>query len=227
MKTGEKIAQEISTKFAVLTGVADGGDTAAIEGALKGSKKIICLLAGGFGSIPKGNFPLMHAVEEHGLLLAPNSFDSPVRAFSYERRNKLLAMLCVGVLVLGAGEKSGSLITAKYAEEYKKPIFALPYPPLSGAGVGCNALIKRGAKLTEEGKDILDFFGLETEKKQTIDLTETEQKAWQFLVDNGEAHLTQISQAIGVPTYKATAILSALEMKGVVVKLGSNRFSAV
>ena len=94
-------------------------------------------------------------------------------------------MLCVGVLVLGAGDKSGSLITAKYAEEYKKPIFALPYPPMSGAGVGCNALIKRGAKLTEEAKDVLDFFGLETEKKQAVDLTDTEQKAWQFLVDNG------------------------------------------
>ena len=54
LKTGEKLAEELSQKFTILTGVADGGDTAVIEGALKGSKKLVCLLAGGFGSIPKG-----------------------------------------------------------------------------------------------------------------------------------------------------------------------------
>jgi DNA processing protein len=227
LKTGEKIAQELSGKFTVLTGVADGGDTAAIEGALKGSKRVICLLAGGYSSIPKGNFSLMRAVEEQGLLLAPNHFDVSVRAFSYERRNKLIALLSVGVLVLGAGEKSGSLITAKYAQNYQKPIFALPYPPLSGAGVGCNALIKQGARLTEEAQDVFDFYGVKADEKPQVELTEAERKVWQYLVDNGEAHLTQIGQAVGLPTYKVTAVTSALEMKGLVVKLGSNRFSAV
>ena len=227
LKTGEKLAEELSQKFTILTGVADGGDTAVIEGALKGSKKLICLLAGGFGSIPKGNMALIKKVEQNGLLLAPNPYDTPVRSFSYERRNKLLALLSVGILVIGAGEKSGALVTAKYAKEYQKPLFAFPYPPLSSVGVGCNALIKQGAKLTESAGDILEYFGLEAQPKCAVELTETEEKVWQYLSEQGEAHLTEIAQALGVPPYKTSAILSALEMKGLVVKLGANRFSAV
>ena len=227
LKTGEKLTEELSQKFTILTGVADGGDTAVIEGALKGSKKLICLLAGGFGSIPKGNMTLLKMVEQNGLLLAPNAYDTPVRSFSYERRNKLLALLSVGVLVIGAGEKSGALVTAKYAKEYQKPLFAFPYPPLSSVGVGCNALIKQGAKLTESAVDILEYFGLETQPKRAVELTETEEKAWQYLSEQGEAHLTEIAQTLGVPPYKTSAILSALEMKGLIVKLGANRFSAV
>jgi DNA processing protein len=227
LKTGEKIAQELSEKFTILTGVADGGDTAAIEGALKGTKKLICLHAGGYASLPKGNYALMRKVEEEGLLLCPNYFSVPVRAFSYERRNKLLALLSSATLVIGAGEKSGSLITAKYAKNYQKPIFALPYPPLSSAGVGCNALIKGGAKLTEEAKDVLDYFGLEITKRKAVDLTETEQKVWQYLADREEAHLTELAQAVGLPPFKVVSVLSALEMKGLVVKLGSNRFAPV
>ena len=227
LKTGEKLTEELSQKFTILTGVADGGDTAVIEGALKGSKKLICLLAGGFGSIPKGNVALLKMVEQNGLLLAPNAYDTPVRSFSYERRNKLLALLSVGVLVIGAGEKSGALVTAKYAKEYQKPLFAFPYPPLSSVGVGCNALIKQGAKLTESAVDILEYFGLEAQPKRAVELTETEEKAWQYLSEQGEAHLTEIAQTLGVPPYKTSAILSALEMKGLIVKLGANRFSAV
>ena len=227
LKTGEKIAQNLSQIFTILTGVADGGDTAAIEGALKGSEKVVCLLAGGFSSIPKGNYPLLKKVAERGLLLSPHPFDVPILPYSYEQRNKLLAALCEGVLVLGAGEKSGALITAKYAKELKKTVFALPYPPLSGSGVGCNALIKQGAALTETADDVLNFFGLEIKRTVTQELTDTEQLVWQFLIDAGEAHLSEISASVGLPLYKLSAVTSALEMKGLVVKLGGNRYAAV
>lgn len=227
LKTGEKIAKELSENYVVLTGVADGGDTAVIEGALSGSKKIICLLAGGYASIPQLTFPLMRKVWENGLLLMPNSFDTPVRNFSYERRNKLLALLSCGALVIGAGEKSGALITAKYAKQYAKPLFALPYPPLSSAGSGCNQLIKHGAHLTETSSDILEFYGITPSNRPTVELTDVERKVWDFLTQTGEAHLTEISQAIGLPVFKASSVLSALESKGLAVKLGSNRFSAV
>lgn len=227
LKTGEKISKELSNKFTILTGVADGGDTAVIEGALAGTKKIICLLAGGFASLPQSSYSLMKKVWENGLLLTPNYFDAPVRKFSFERRNKLLALLSVGALIIGAGETSGALVTAKYANKYSKPVFALPYPPLSSAGSGCNGLIKKGARLTETASDILEYYGLENIEQPTIELTETERKAWEYLSQTGEAHLTEISQALGLPVFKASAVLSSLEAKGLAVKLGANRFSAV
>jgi DNA processing protein len=196
-----------------------------VKGAIKGSGEVVCLLAGGFGSLPSGNLPLLQKAVKTGLFLATYPYDVPVRSFSYERRNKLLAALSSGVLVLGAGEKSGALITAKYAKSFQKPIFALPYPPLNSVGVGCNGLIKQGARLTETEKDVLDFYGLEAKPREEIALTEQERKIYEYLKEKGEGHLTEISSAVSLPTFRATAVLSALEMKGLVVKLGGNRFS--
>lgn len=227
LKIGEKIAEAVSLHFPILTGTADGGDSSAIEGAIKGSGEVVCLLAGGFGSIPSGNLPLLQRASKKGLFLSPHAYDVPVRNFSYEYRNKLLAALSCGVLVLGAGEKSGALITAKHAKLLEKPIFALPYPPLNSAGVGCNGLIKQGAYLTETEEDVLGFYGLEAKKKEMIALTEQEQKIYEFLKEKGEGHLSEISSAVSLPTFRATAVLSALEMKGLVVKLGGNRFSSI
>ena len=103
---------------------------------------------------------LFHPVlDENGLLLSPHPYETPVCSFSYEYRNKLLAALGDGTLVLGAADKSGALITAKYAHKFQKPIFALPYAPGAAAGAGCNQLIKQGGFLTETAKDVADKFG--------------------------------------------------------------------
>lgn len=227
LKLGEEIAKTLSKAFVIVTGVADGGDTAAIEGALQGGGKVICLLAGGFSALPQYNIPLLERVAKKGLILSPHPFETEVRAFSYEYRNKLLAKLCDGVLVLGAGEKSGALITAKHAKTYNKPIFALPYPPNSSSGAGCNALIKKGGYLTECAGDIAEKYGIDlTEKKQEFVLTADERRLYEALQE-GEAHATELAAKTGIPVFKLRAILSSLEVKGAAVSLGGNRYSAV
>ena len=226
LKLGETIAHDLASNFVVATGIADGADSSALAGAVK-KKRAISLLAGGFGSIPKSNVGLVKGVAENGLLLAPYPYDVPVFAYSYESRNKLLASLCEGTLVVSAGEKSGALITAKYAKEFGRKIFAIPYPPNSSSGSGCNALIKQGAGLTESAEDILNAFGMEITKKAQVELSEVEQKTIEFLQETGEAHITELATNLGIPVFKVTAILSALETKNLVVKLGGNRYSAV
>ena len=228
LKIGAQIAKDLSSAFVLVTGTADGGDGAAIEGALAGSGKIICLLAGGFSAIPQGNLALLKRVAERGLLLSPHAYDTPVRSFSYEYRNKLLAALGDGVLVLGAAEKSGALITAKYAKQFKKQIFALPYAPGAAAGSGCNQLIKDGGYLTETAADIFDKFGVEiTQTQPTVSLTADEAKMWTALKDMSEGHLTELASKAGIPPYKARAVLSALEVKGLAVALGGNTFAPI
>ncbi len=224
-KLGRKIAQEIAPHFAVVTGSADGGDESAIQGGLQGGK-VICFLAGGFSAAPKEN-PLLASVEKQGLLVTACPYDTPVRVYSYEVRNKLLAALCEGVLVLGAAKKSGALITAKYAKEQGKKVFAIPYSPSVLAGEGCNALIKDGGFLTETTDDILGKYGITATKKQAVFLTETEQMLVDILKEKGELHAAEISRLAGIPIFKLTAILSSLEVKGGVVKLGGNRYSAL
>ena len=227
LKVGEEISKTLSQEFVILTGTADGGDTSAIEGALKGSGQVICLLAGGFSALPQYNLNLLERVSKNGLILSPHPFETEVRAFSYEYRNKLLAKLCEAVLVLGAGEKSGALITAKYAIEYKKPIFALPYPPNSSSGAGCNALIKKGGFLTESALDIGEKLAVDlAEKKKEISLTADEEKLYQCLQE-GEAHASELAQKTGIPVFKIRAVLSSLEVKGAIVSLGGNRYAVV
>ncbi len=228
LKLGAEIMKELSQRLVVVTGVADGGDVAAIEGVLQGSGRVICLLAGGFSSLPQANLALLERVIERGLLLSPHPFETPIRSFSYEYRNRLLAKLCEGVFVLGAGEKSGALITAKYAKAYQKPIFALPYPPNSTSGCGCNALIKGGGYLTENSGDIATRLGISLEeKKKETSLSPEEERVFAALKDCIEAHAGDLAKRAGIPAFKMRAICSALEVKGLIVAVGGNRYAIV
>ncbi len=228
LKLGAEICAALSERFVLVTGTADGGDSAAIEGSLKASGEIICLLAGGFSALPQAQLNVLESVLQKGLILAVHPFETSVRSFSYEYRNKLLAYLCEGVFVLGAGEKSGALITAKYAERAKLPVFALPYPPNSLAGVGCNRLIKRGGYLTESAEDIFGYFGIEQSAKRVeVALTPDEERVYVILREVGQAHANELAAQAGVPAFKIRAILSALEVKGKIVNLGGNRYASV
>lgn len=220
------IAKELSRHFALVTGIADGGDSAVIEGGLAGG--VICVLAGGFSALPQCNLSLLSAVKKQGLLLSPYPFEAAVRSYSYEYRNKLLAALGEGVLVTSAGEKSGALITAKYAKAFNKPVFAFPYSVKVTAGVGCNGLIKSGAHLTECTQDILTVFGIEERAKTpNLVLTEEEQRLYDTVKLLSDGHVSEIAQKTGIPPYKIRGALSALEIKGVVVCIGGNRYSAL
>lgn len=226
LKLGARIVKELSGAAAIVTGTADGGDIAAIEGALSGSGKIICVLAGGFASIPQANIELLREVARKGLVLSPHEYDTPVRNFSYEYRNKLLAALGEGTFVLGAGQKSGALITAKYAHGFQKSVFAFPYAPGAAAGEGCNALIKQGAYLVESSEDIAKRLGIDiSAPKPTVALSAEERRALAALKELSEGHISQLAEKTGIPLFKLRAVLSALEVKGVAVALGGNRYA--
>ena len=225
LKTGGKIVEKLSQAFVIVTGTADGGDVTAIESALNVGK-VICVLAGGFSALPQNLLPLLKKVGEKGLLLSPYPFDTPVRSYSYEYRNKLLAYLGEGTLVLGAGKKSGALITAKYAKQAQKPVFALPYNPGAFAGEGCNALIKTGAYLTESADDVCEVFHLPIGQEQPAPkLSADEEKVAIALKELSQAHVSELALKTRIPVFKLRAVLSSLEIKGKAVNLGGNRFS--
>jgi len=227
-KLGKTVVGDLSQTFTIVTGVADGGDEVAIEGALEKGGKVICVLAGGFSALPQSNLPLLRKVVKNGLLLSPYPFDEPTRSYSYEYRNKLLACLGEGTLVLGAAEKSGALITANYAKKQDKPVFAFPYSVGTHAGVGCNQLIKSGAYLTETATDVYRALGMEiTNTAKTQSLSMLEIQVYETLKELGEGHVQEIAQKSGIPVFKLRAVLSALEVKGVAVSLGGNRYAPV
>lgn len=229
LKLGEKTVKELSSVFTIVTGTADGGDTCAIEGALSNPQgKVICLLAGGFSALSQTQLPLLEKVAKRGLLLSVQDFETPARDFLYEYRNKLLAYLGKGTFLISAGEKSGALITAKYTKRQEKPVFAFPYPPASVSGTGCNQIIKQGGNLVEKAEDIAEYFGInlaQTERK--ISLFGEEESLYLALQEAGEMHAVELSERTGVPVYKIRALISSLEVKGLVVALGGNRYGVV
>lgn len=228
IKLGMQLSKDLSYAFTLVTGTADGGDSAVLEGALLGSGRVICVLAGGFSDLPQTNLPLLKRVLKSGLILSVHPYETQIRAYSYEYRNKLLARLSEGTLVLSAGEKSGALITAKYATQQNKPVFALPYFPQTPSGVGCNALIKGGAKLVESARDILEHFGLkQMQVKEEKPLNEREQTLLQTLKEEGTLHVAELSEKTGMPLFKVKATLSSLEVKGMVASVGANRYAPV
>ena len=226
LKLGAEIAKELSTEFVIVTGTADGGDFAAIEGALTDGGKVICVLAGGFSALPQNQLSILERVANSGLIISPYPSETEIRAFSYEYRNKLLSGLSEGVLVVGAAEKSGALITAKYAKQQGKPIFALPYFPGSVSGAGCNALLKSGGILAENAQDIAKSMGINLEeRKKSVHLTSDEAKVYGVLRETMESHVSELAEKSGIPLFKIRGILSSLEVKGLATSLGGNRYA--
>ena len=134
-------------------------------------------------------------------------------------RNRIIAGLSKGVLIVSGAMKSGTLYTAEYAEEYGRDLFAIPYSAGISSGAGCNDLIKRGAYLTDSPEDILSFYGENNEKRKET-YTDAEREILRALSD-GELHIEKLSSALKKNAFEITPILSILEIKGVVVKSGN------
>lgn len=220
-------SEAISKRFTVVTGLAEGGDRAAIEGAL-GSGNLISVLPNGLDlCYPAAHADLKERVKRAGLLLSEYPPREGARKYSFYARNRLLAGLSKGVLVVAAGKRSGTSITANYALEYGREVFAFPHNLGVKQGEGCNELIKKGAYLAAEPADILSVFGVEAEDAAPCELSAEEKKIVGALSGEGELHVAEIAERAGMPVYEAAAILAALEMKNVVLKSGGNRYAIV
>lgn len=138
----------------IVSGLALGIDTAAHEGAL--TYGTIAVLGGGLDvSYPKENTKLQVAIGEEGLLISEFPFKTPPIASHFPRRNRIIAGLSIGVAVVEARAQSGSMITAAYANEFGRDVFAVPGFPYDPRSHGPNNLIRDGAILTRDARDIL------------------------------------------------------------------------
>lgn len=223
-----KFAATLSKKFTLVTGLAEGGDAAAIEGALDAGGSVISVLAYGFDFVyPASNADLLRRTIQNGLVVTEHRPEVKPQKYLFPARNRVIAGLVRGVLVVSGGLRSGTSITAGYAAEYGRDVFAFPYNPGITSGAGCNALLKSGAYPVDKTEDILEFYGMKTEEKALPALTTEEEKIYLYLSEHGEAHIEEISRDCGVPVYLLGGILSGLEVKECAARLGGNRYAAV
>lgn len=154
----------------VVSGLARGVDAAAHDGALQplesgdapGAGGTIAVLGTGLNEVyPRAHKALARRVARHGLLLSEFPLNTPPLAANFPRRNRIVAALSRGTLVVEAAVQSGSLITARLANEMGREVLAIPGSIHSPQARGCHALIKQGAKLVETAQDVLEELRLE------------------------------------------------------------------
>ena len=223
-----RICGELSKKLTLVTGVADGADSAVISSGLK-SGKIICVIPGGHSSFTPSNPNLISEVEKVGLVISECPPTEPALRHTFVLRNRIIAGMSKGTLVVSAPLKSGALSTASFATDYSREVFAFPYGLGVFSGEGCNDLIKNGAYLCENSDDILSVLGYRIDKKdeKQPDLSPEESAVLTALKEEGELHAERIAGIIGKRLTEVLTVCTMLEIKGLIVRTGGNKFSAL
>ncbi|WP_026940976.1 DNA-processing protein DprA [Hellea balneolensis] len=157
---GQRFARQIAGElgdagFTIISGLARGIDANAHGGALKTGTAAV--LGGGVDHIyPRQNTELYEAMAEQGALISESPLGYRATARDFPRRNRIISGLSMGVIVIEAAERSGTLITARYATEQNREVMAAPGSPLDPRTKGCNRLIQQGAALIESAQDIIN-----------------------------------------------------------------------
>lgn len=163
LDNARKFAGDLAAKgFTVISGMARGIDTYAHRGALKQAGRTLAVMGSGFNHIyPKENKGLAEEIAQNGAVISEFPIDTEPLKQNFPRRNRVISGLSLGVLVAEAAQNSGALITADFALEQGREVFALPGKVDSRNSFGTNGLIKQGAKLVSCVDDIIEEFNLE------------------------------------------------------------------
>jgi len=227
----ERISQELSCKgFTIVSGMARGIDSIAHRGALRAGGRTIAVLGSGLDiPYPPEHKNLFHDITESGCVVSEFPPGMLPLKENFPRRNRIISGLSTGVLVVEAERKSGTLITAEYALEQNREIFAIPGNVTSSHSAGTNTLIKKGAILVRNADDIVEELAPIVEGfiklKDMIrpDITETEQELC-HLLSSEPKQVDIISRESGLPTSRVLGILLGLELKGTVRQITGKRF---
>jgi DNA processing protein len=227
----EKISQDLALMgFTVVSGMARGVDSISHKGALRAGGRTIAVLGSGPDvPYPPENKTLLEKIAGSGSVISEFPPGTPPDKENFPRRNRLISGLSFGVLVIEASADSGALITARYALEQGREVFAVPGNITSPNSEGTNELIKRGALLTRKAEDIVEELApvlkgfIRARDKIKIEIT-NEEKGICGLLSGEPKQIDIISRESGLPPSKALGILLGLELKGAVKQITGKRF---
>jgi DNA processing protein len=242
---GQEMAERLTIAAAragwiIVSGLALGVDTIAHSSTLRAEGTTVAVLGSGLGRIyPEQNVNLARAISQNGAVISELPMNTTPDRRWFPMRNRIIAGMCQGTLVVEAGAKSGSLITAQQALDNGRPVFAVPGQVTSPSARGCHSLIKQGAKLVESLEDISQEFeflpellpqaqGLPPQPApptaaQFADLTPAEAAVAKQLL-SAEANVEDLAASAQLPIHETLAALLTLEIKQIVVQLPGKRF---
>lgn len=224
------VRELVNNNLTIISGLALGIDALAHEIALDNNGQTIAFLGCGVEQIyPRENHKLGEKIlAQNGLLISEFPPQTIPFKTNFPRRNRLIAGASLGVLVIEAGEKSGALITARYGLEENREIFAIPGPICNKNSLGTNNLIKLGAKLISESKDITNSLGLEEFKLKQQNKTLLPSSPDETLIlknlDVANCHINELVKSTGLDINVINSRLTIMEMKGLVKHLGNMQY---
>jgi DNA processing protein len=239
---GLEVARKLGYQLAyvgvtVVSGGARGIDTAAHQGALNARGRTVAVLGNGINIVfPPENAELFARIAENGAVVTQFPFNRQADKQSFPIRNRIVAGMTLGTVVVEANLTSGALITANFATEYGRQIFAVPGRIDSPRSKGCHELIKKGAKLCEGAEDILSEFEYlfpptnrppapnETGVLPALTLSANEQAVYDVLKKEEEISIDEVIRFSGLPSSAASVALLSLEMKRLIRQLPGKLF---
>jgi len=229
---GKQAAQILSKGLAsksltIVSGLATGIDTIAHTEALQAGQETIAVLGSGIDTnsiYPASNKKLAEAIINQGALISEFPVGTAPLRYHFPMRNRIISGLSLATLIIEAGETSGALITAKYALEQNREVFAIPGSIFSENSIGTNNLIKSGAKLTTNAQEIIEELNLTLATKKIVKKDPTpdneEEKIILEKLSHEPIHVDKISETTKLNIANLNAILTMMEMKGKVKNLG-------
>ena len=235
-KTGQ-VAEQIAAMLAnsgitVVSGLALGVDTIAHRSCLNAGGRTLAVLGSGVDRIyPPQNRRLAGKVISNGAIISDYPPGTPPEANNFPPRNRIISGLSLATVVVEAGIKSGALITANFALEQGREVFAVPGNILAPQSRGPNRLIQNGAHPLLDPKEILDVLDLtqvasQREARVVLPSNTTEAKLFQVL-GHEPLHVDEVRSLTDLPIDQVTATLALMELKGMVRQVGGMRYTAI
>jgi len=238
LELARRIAEELGRAgLVIVSGLAQGIDGASHKGALAGGGKTIGVLASSLEE--QFFFPYEHLhlaremVQKGGAVISEHAEHTPALKHHFVARNRIVSGLSLGVLVVEAPVKSGALITARFAKEQGRMVFALPGSPFAKHCQGSNLLLKEGALFVQSASDILEILAKKNlfaakektteEQGEKIFATKEEERIVRVL-ESGQTHIDELSKQTSIAMSALLPLLMELELQGTIKNVGAGNY---
>ena len=234
---GRQVAEEVAVFLAgqgvtVVSGLARGVDSAAHRAALNAGGRSIAVLGSGVDRIyPPENRKLAKAMINHGALISDYPLGTQPEGINFPPRNRIISGLSLAVVIVEAGIKSGALITAEFAAEQGREVFAVPGAINAPQSMGANRLVQQGAHPLLCPEDLVEALDLEMimqhKKARQVLPGDATEAALYSVLGQQPMHIDEISRKCDMPIEQVSAALALMELKGLVRQVGGMQYVAV
>lgn len=231
---GREVARDFGSAIAasgatVVSGLARGIDAVAHEAALKAGGRTIAVLGSGVDTVyPPEHRRLAQAIAESGVLISELPLGGTPESGNFPARNRIISGLSSATVVIEAGETSGALLTAQFAVEQGREVFAVPGSIYSRASEGANRLIREGARPALSATDVLEALNLtqvtvQAETRAALPMDETEERLMSYL-SAIPIHVDELGLLSQMPIAQVSSTLAIMELKGMVRQVGGMQY---